>query len=82
MRRWTQAWRRRSQKRRLTRTRRFRLERTWLPVPHLSHPWPWQRRHVTPEDRSPVRDTRTLGAVRGVPSHRHPYRDHQKDYKL
>jgi len=75
MRRWTPALRRRSQKSRLPRTRRFRLERQWLPVPHLAHPVPWPRLHVTTEDRSPVRETRTLGSVRGVPSHRHPYRD-------
>jgi len=75
MRLWTHALRRRSQKRRLTRTRRSRLERTWLPVPHIYHPFPWQRLHVTTEDRSPGRETRTLGAARGVSGNRHPYRD-------
>ena len=44
---WTHALRRRSQKSRLTRTRRSRLERKWLPVPHIYHPFPWQRLHVT-----------------------------------
>ena len=43
----THALRRRSQKSRLTRTRRFRRERQWLPVPPISHPFPWQRLHVT-----------------------------------
>lgn len=47
MRLWTHALRRRSQKSRLTRTRRSRLERKWLPVPHIYHPFPWQRLHVT-----------------------------------
>jgi hypothetical protein len=47
MRLWTHALRRRSQKRRVTRTRRSRLERKWLPVPHIYHPFPWQRLHVT-----------------------------------
>jgi RNA-directed DNA polymerase len=46
MRLWTHALRRRSQKSRLTRTRRSRLERQWLPVPHIYHPFPWQRLHV------------------------------------
>jgi hypothetical protein len=35
MRRWTQALRRRRQNSRVTRPRRSRLERPWLPVPHL-----------------------------------------------
>jgi len=47
MRLWTHALRRRSQKSRLTPTRRYRLERTWLPAPHISHPFPWQRLRVT-----------------------------------
>jgi len=47
MRLWAHALRKRSQKSRLTRTRRFRLERQWLPVPHIYHPYPWQRLHVT-----------------------------------
>jgi RNA-directed DNA polymerase len=47
MRLWTHALRRRRQKSRLTRTRRSRLERKGLPVPHIYHPFPWQRLHVT-----------------------------------
>jgi group II intron reverse transcriptase/maturase len=46
MRLWTQALRRRSQQSRGTRTRRSRLERKWLPAPHIYHPVPWQRLHV------------------------------------
>jgi len=46
MRLWTQALRRRSQQSRGTRTRRSRLERKWLPAPHIYHPFPWQRLHV------------------------------------
>lgn len=47
MRLWAQALRRRSQNSRMTRTRRSRLARTWLPRPHISHPFPWQRLRVT-----------------------------------
>lgn len=75
MRLWTHARRRRSQKSRLRRTRRVRLARTGRPVPHIDHPLPWPRRHVTPEDRRPVRETRTLGSVRGASGNRRPYRD-------
>jgi hypothetical protein len=82
MRLWTHALRRRSQHSRWTRTRRSRLARLWLPVPHIDHPFPWQRLHVTTEDRSPVRETRTLGSVRGVSGNRHPYRDSRNTLPL
>jgi hypothetical protein len=44
---WTHALRRRGQKSRMTPTRRYRWERTWFPAPHIYHPYPWQRLHVT-----------------------------------
>jgi hypothetical protein len=47
MRLWTHALSRRSQQSRLTLTRRYRLERTWLPAPPIYHPFPWQRLRVT-----------------------------------
>jgi RNA-directed DNA polymerase len=47
MRLWTPALYRHSQKGRLTRTRRFRVERIWRPAPHIHHPFLWQCLYVT-----------------------------------
>jgi hypothetical protein len=46
-----------------------------LPDPHILHPYPAQRLRGMTRGRSPVRSCRTLGSVRGVPGHQHPYRD-------
>lgn len=44
---WKRALERRSQKARVLWERMYRLARTWLPYPHIYHPYPSQRLHVT-----------------------------------
>jgi len=52
---WFKTLRRRSQKTRLNWNRMRRLEKRWLPVPKIRHPYPEQRLHVFTQGRSPVR---------------------------
>jgi RNA-directed DNA polymerase len=47
MRLWTPTLCGHSQKGRLTRTRRVRVERIWRPAPHIHHPFLWQCLYVT-----------------------------------
>ena len=75
MRHWCRTLRRRSQRHRMTWQRIEALAEPWLPTPHILHPYPAQRLRVTTRGRSPVREGRTPGSVRGVPGNRHPYRD-------
>jgi len=77
MRYWCRTLRRRSQRHRLTWQRIYALAEEWLPKPHLLHPYPAQRLRVTTRGKSPVRECRTPGSVRGVLGNRHPYRDRQ-----
>jgi hypothetical protein len=65
---------RRSQRRRLNWARLIRLVDQWLPVwtgiqnrpaARRVHPWPEARFAVRTRDKSPVRQLRTLGSVRG-----------------
>ena len=44
---WRRTLQRRSQKNRLNWTRMSRLAARWLPLPHILHPYPWQRICVT-----------------------------------
>ena len=47
--------------------------RRWLPRPRILHPWPGRRFAVTlAQGGSPVRESRTLGSVRGCPVTRIP----------
>jgi RNA-directed DNA polymerase len=52
---WLKALRRRSQRRRLTWERMYRLADRWLPRPRILHPWPTARFDATTQGRSPVR---------------------------
>ena len=70
-----QTRRRRSQRHRMTWPRLYALAEHWLPPPPILPPYPAQRLCVTPRGRSPVRECRTPGSMRGVPGNRHPYRD-------
>ena len=70
-----QTLRRRSQRHRMIWPRMYALAEHWLPTPPIFHPYPAQRLRVTTRGKSPVRECRTPGAVRGVPGNRHPYRD-------
>jgi hypothetical protein len=70
-----QTLRRRSQRHRMTWPRMYALAERWLPTPHILPPYPAQRLCVTTRGRSPVRECRTPGSVRGGPGNRHPYRD-------
>jgi RNA-directed DNA polymerase len=72
---WCCTLRRRSQRHRMTWQRMCRLATQWLPEPHIMHPYPVQRLCVTTRGKSPVRECRTPGSVRGVPGNWHPYRD-------
>jgi RNA-directed DNA polymerase len=72
---WYCTLRRRSQRHRMTWQRMCRLATQWLPEPHIMHPYPVQRLCVTTRGKSPVRECRTPGSVRGVPGNWHPYRD-------
>jgi hypothetical protein len=67
--------RRRSQRHRMPCQRMDALVERWRPSPHILHPSPAQRRRVTTRGRSPGRERRTPGSVRGVLGNRHPYRD-------
>jgi RNA-directed DNA polymerase len=62
---WCHTLRRRSQRHRISWQRIYALATAWLPPPHLLHPYPAQRLHVTTRGRSPVRECRTPGSVRG-----------------
>ena len=62
---WCHTLRRRSQRHRRTWQRLYRLATQWLPEPHIMHPYPAQRLRVTTRGRSPVRECRTPGSVRG-----------------
>jgi RNA-directed DNA polymerase len=73
---WCRTLRRRSQRHRISWQRIYALATPWLPPPHILHPSPAQRLRVTTRGRSPGRECRTPGSVRGVPGNRHPYRDH------
>jgi hypothetical protein len=55
--------------------RRYALAEQGLPQPPIVPPYPAQRLRVTPRGKSPVRECRTPGSVRGEPGNRHPYRD-------
>jgi len=77
MRYWCRTLRRRSQRHRLTWQRIYALAEEWLPKPHLLHPYPAQRLRVMTRGKSPGREYRTPGSVRGVLGNRHPYRDLQ-----
>ena len=68
--------RRRRQRHRMTWQRMDQHATQGLPDPHILHPYPAQRLRVTTPGSSPVRSCRTLGSVRGVPGHQHPYRGH------
>ena len=72
---WGRTLRRRSQRHRRTWQRMYALVERWLPSPHILPPYPAQRLRVTTRGRSPVRECRTPGSVRGVLGNRHPYRD-------
>src|SRR5262249_17825539 len=72
---WCRTLRRRSQRHRMTWQRMYQLATQWRPEPHIMHPYPAQRLRVTTQGKSPVRECRTPGSVRGVPGHWHPYRD-------
>ena len=75
MRSWCQTLRRRRQRHRRTGQRMDALAEPWLPQPPILHPYPAHRLCVTTRGRSPVRECRTPGSVRGVLGNRHPYRD-------
>ena len=75
---WCHTRRRRSQRHRSSGQRIDALAAAWLPPPHILHPSPAQRLRVTTRGRSPVRECRTPGSVRGVPGNWHPYRDRQR----
>jgi RNA-directed DNA polymerase len=72
---WCQTLRRRSQRHRMTWPRMDALAERGLPKPPILHPYPAQRVRGTTRGRSPVRECRTPGSVRGVLGNRHPYRD-------
>jgi RNA-directed DNA polymerase len=63
---WYRALRCRSQRTRLTWERMFRLVERWLPTVRIQHPWPNTRFDANIQGRSPVREYRTLGSVRGA----------------
>jgi len=76
---WCQTLRRRSQRHRSTWQRIYALATHWLPPPHILHPYPAPRLRVMTQGKSPVRECRTPGSVRGVLGNWHPYRDrHQR----
>ena len=52
-----------------------RLINRWLPRPRIYHSYPDFSMYVTTLGRSPVREIRSLGSVRGVRGNSHPYRD-------
>jgi RNA-directed DNA polymerase len=72
---WCRTLRRRSQRYRLTWQRMDALAERWLPTPRICHPYPAQRLCVTTRGRSPVRECRTPGSVRGASGNWRPYRD-------
>jgi hypothetical protein len=72
---WLKALRRRSQKTSLTWARMDRLATRWLPPARVLHPYPEQRFDVRTSGRSPVRQFRTLGSVRGAARTGGPYRN-------
>ena len=74
---WYRTLRRRSQRHRLTWQRRDARAERWLPTPRICPLYPAQRLCVPTQGRSPVRECRTPGSVRGVSGNRHPYRDLQ-----
>jgi group II intron reverse transcriptase/maturase len=52
---WYHALRRRSQRTRMTWPRMWTIADSWLPAPHITHPFPDQRFRVRTQGRSPVR---------------------------
>ena len=70
---WMRTLTRRSQKDRTGWDRINKLADQWLPKPRILHPWPDQRFAVKHPSR--MRECRTSGSVRGVPSNGHPYRN-------
>ena len=72
---WCRIVRRRRQRQRLPWQRRYRRAPQWRPAPPIRPPYPAQRRRVTTRGRSPVRECRTPGSVRGGLGNWHPYRD-------
>ncbi len=72
---WRRTLRRRSQKDRMTWERMAKIAAAWLPRPMSFIPGPTSASPSTTQGGSPVRESRTLGSVRGVPSNGHPYRD-------
>jgi hypothetical protein len=72
---------RRRQRHRISWQRIDALATEWLPSPHILHPYPAPRRRVMTRGRSPVREGRTPGSVRGVPGNWHPYRDRHVEFR-
>jgi hypothetical protein len=72
---WLRTLRHRSQKSRVTWERMNQIATRWLPRPKILHPWPEQRFDARTQGKSPVRQCRTPGSVRGAPGNRSPYRD-------
>ena len=72
---WRRTLRRRSQKAAMTWARITQIADAWLPKPGILHPWPDQRFAVTHPRWEPMRESRTLGSVRGVSGNWYPYRD-------
>ena len=72
---WMRTLTRRSQKDRTGWDRINRLADQWLPKPRILHPWPNRASPSNIQGGSRMRECRTSGSVRGVPSNGHPYRD-------
>jgi RNA-directed DNA polymerase len=72
---WCRALRRRGQRDRTTWRRVYHLAAAWLPRARILHPWPTQRFDAT-QGKSPVRESRTPGSVRGALGNGRPYRDY------
>ena len=74
---WRFALSRRSQTSRVTWERTSRLARRYLPMTKIRHPWPERGSQPGTHDRSPVRESRSLGSARGAARKDGPYRDYQ-----
>ena len=72
---WMRMLTRRSQKDRTGWDRINRLADQWLPKPRILHPWPTSASPSNIQGGSRMRECRTSGSMRGMPSNGHPYRN-------
>ena len=63
---WLRSLRRRSQRSRMSWERMQRIATRCIPEVRIAHPWPDARFDAKTQGRSPVRQSRTLGSVRGA----------------